>query len=444
MYNLSPRRTKSLQSLAMAPLVLAAMAVASMDSAAQTLDDLSFGTADTLDVVTWNIEWFPKNGQSSVNAVKDIIEALDADLIALQEITDTAILQQLVDGLPGYDAFYQSSWFAGLAYVYNSSTIQVQSTYEIYTTEPYWSPFPRSPVVMELKFKGEDVVVINNHFKCCGDGFLDLSDPGDEEYRRLRASNLLKSYIDSNHPNTRVMVVGDLNDILTDQASNNVFQSFLDAPSDYAFADSAIAAGSSSDWSYPGWPSHLDHILITNELFAEFGSTSGSVETIPIEDYLPGGWSQYDANVSDHRPVGIRLPVGDPAAVCTNQVASSEIIRLGNPINPLAFLPTLGSPPIMGQVWAPQVYHTVFQPTATLDMLFITTGVTNLPSALGTILCDLGTTTFSFSKPPGQPFAIPIPAICSIVGIPLFAQVAAIAGNDIKLSNGLDITIGTF
>ena len=297
---------------------------------------------------------------------------------------------------------------------------------------------------MELKFKGEDVVVINNHFKCCGDGFLDLSDPDDEEYRRLTASNLLKSYIDNNHPNTRVIMVGDLNDILTDQASNNVFQSFLNAPADYAFADSDIAAGSSAHWSYPSWPSHLDHILITNELFAEFESTSGSVETIHIEDYLPGGWSQYDADISDHRPVGIRLPVGNAAAICSNQIGSSEVVRMGSPINPLAFLPTQGSPPIIGQVWAPQVYHTIFQPTATLDLVFITTGATNLPSPMGTILCDLGSKTFSFSKAPGQPFTIPIPAICGITGIQLFAQVASVAGSNIKLTNGLDIVVGTF
>ncbi|MFT4709347.1 MAG: endonuclease/exonuclease/phosphatase family metal-dependent hydrolase [Planctomycetota bacterium] len=443
MHNLLTSRTRPLRSLMLGPLLLAAMAASSVDSSAQTLEDLSFGTEATFDLVTWNIEWFPKNGQASIDAVKEVIEALDADLLALQEITDTAILQQLVDDLPGYDTFYQSSWFAGLAFVYNSSTIQVQATYEIYTTQPYWSPFPRSPVVMELKFKGEDVVVINNHFKCCGDGFLDLSDPNDEENRRLIASNLLKSYIDTNHPDTRVLLVGDLNDILSDQPSDNVFQSFLNEPSDYAFADSGIATGSSSDWSYPGWPSHLDHVLITNELFAELASASGAIETIHIEDYLPGGWSQYEADISDHRPVGIRLPVGDAAAACSAQIQASELIRLGTPANSLAFLPTAGFPPIVGQVWAPNVFHTIFQPSASLDLIFITTGAANLPSPLGTILCDLSSTTFSFSKSPSQAFAIPIPAICSLTGLYLYTQVASIAGSDVKLTNGLDIRIGT-
>ena len=35
-------------------------------SFAQDLDELYFGTDDDLDLMTWNIEWFPKNGQVTV------------------------------------------------------------------------------------------------------------------------------------------------------------------------------------------------------------------------------------------------------------------------------------------------------------------------------------------------------------------------------------------
>jgi len=31
----------------------------SLSAFSQTIDDLSFGTDSTFDVVTWNIEWFP-------------------------------------------------------------------------------------------------------------------------------------------------------------------------------------------------------------------------------------------------------------------------------------------------------------------------------------------------------------------------------------------------
>ena len=56
---------------------------------------------------------------------------------------------------------------------------------------------------------------------------------------------------------------------------------------------------------FPNWPSHLDHILITNEIFESFDSIY--VKTIKIDDYLEGGWSEYDQNISDHRPVAIKI-----------------------------------------------------------------------------------------------------------------------------------------
>jgi endonuclease/exonuclease/phosphatase family metal-dependent hydrolase len=274
---------------------------------AQSLSDLSFGTDETLEIVSWNIEWFPKDGQTTIDSVAMIIQALDADVLALQEISDTTAFRAMIDGLPGFETYFESSWFAGLAYVYKSATVTINDFYEIYTTEPYWSAFPRSPLVMEMTFDGEDYVIFNNHFKCCGDGTLDIGDVDDEETRRYAASVLLKDHIDTNFPNENVFVVGDLNDILTDSESNNVFQLFIDDAANYTFADFEIASGSSTNWSYPGWPSHLDHILVTNELFPELEDASSVVQTIKIENFLAGGLSAYDDMISDHRPVGFRF-----------------------------------------------------------------------------------------------------------------------------------------
>lgn len=273
---------------------------------AQTIEDLNYGTDSSLDILTWNIEWFPKNGQVTANYVSQIIEALDVDVIAVQEVSDTNVFKSMLSNIEGYEGYFKSSWFAGLAYIYKTETIQIDDIYEIYTTSPYWSPFPRSPMVMEMSFKGEDYIIINNHFKCCGDGVLNLDNSGDEESRRYKASLLLKEYIDANFPNDKVIVLGDLNDILTDNASNNVFQSFFDDPSNYHFADTDLALSDDpSKWSYPTWPSHIDHILVTNELFENYNPTS-DVQTIKIEDYV-GGWGIYDSNISDHRPVAIKI-----------------------------------------------------------------------------------------------------------------------------------------
>ena len=47
----------------------------------QDLDGLSFGDDYSLDVATWNIEWFPKNDQVTIDYVSEVIGHLDLDII---------------------------------------------------------------------------------------------------------------------------------------------------------------------------------------------------------------------------------------------------------------------------------------------------------------------------------------------------------------------------
>jgi len=271
----------------------------------QDLEDLSFGDDVSLDIATWNIEWFPKNDQTTVDYVSDIINHLNLDILAIQEVDDTVMFDQMLDDLPLYSGYYESSWFAGLAYIYNTESIEINDIYEIYTTSSYWNAFPRSPMVMDINFMGENYFIINNHFKCCGDGMFDTDDTSDEENRRYTAINLLKEYIDVNLPESNVIVLGDLNDDIAEAPPHNVFQNILNDSTNYRFADLEIAMGNSSEWSFPNWPSHLDHILITDELFNGFNGLE--VQTIKIDEYLDGGWSEYDQNISDHRPVAIKI-----------------------------------------------------------------------------------------------------------------------------------------
>ena len=288
-------------------VIYAALFLFSINLSAQDFDELEFGTDSTFEILTWNIEWFPKNGQTTADYVTAIIQTLDVDVLAIQEVDDTDMFDQMLQNLTDYEGYYESAWFAGLAYIYKTDVVEINEIYEIYTTSPYWSPFPRSPMVMDMTYLGENILIINNHFKCCGDGYLDLDDPDDEETRRYLASNLLKEYIDTHFLNNNVIVLGDLNDILTDDTENNVFQMILNDSENYLFADMEIATGNSSEWSYPWLPSHIDHILITNELFNAFGNESSTVQTIKIEEFMDGGFDEYYKNISDHRPVALKL-----------------------------------------------------------------------------------------------------------------------------------------
>ena len=48
---------------------------------AQDLEDLSFGDDNSLDIATWNIEWFPKNNQirNQVTTSRETKRILDHD-----------------------------------------------------------------------------------------------------------------------------------------------------------------------------------------------------------------------------------------------------------------------------------------------------------------------------------------------------------------------------
>jgi hypothetical protein len=98
-----------------------------------------------------------------------------------------------------------------------------------------------------------------------------------------------------------------------------------------------IANGSSAGWSYPSWPSHLDHILITNDLFDEMASANATTRVLKIDEYI-GGWSTYDYNVSDHRPVGIRFTPDNNTAVETLRTATDDFELFPNPAKELVYL----------------------------------------------------------------------------------------------------------
>lgn len=270
------------------------------------------GTDTTLEVATWNIENFPKLGSVTVERVKQVVDALQVDVIAVEEIsTDYGggpAFDNVVAALDGWGgARSTSDRYQNLGFIYREGGgLTVTSTYEIFRDGDYSREFPRSPFVLEAAWNDVPVVVIVNHLKASGNGLLDANDSWDEETRRRDACLLLEEYVETQFPDHRVFIVGDMNDALTDLAPNNVFQNFLDDPANWRFADMAIALGPDGGWSYPNWPSHLDHILVTSELFPGLDAPGALVQVAPLAAAL-GSLSKYDTEVSDHLPVIVRL-----------------------------------------------------------------------------------------------------------------------------------------
>ncbi len=292
---------------------------------AQHLSDLSFGTDSTFEVMTWNIEHFPKDGTATTDSVIKIIKALHVDVIAFQEINDTSAFKKLADALPDYNCLFTKTYSQDLAYLYNKNTVTVNKYFQIYTESYYWSPFPRAPQVLDMTYDNKNIIIINNHLKAFGDS--------ESQSRRLKANQLLVNYVNAYQANKSVIVLGDMNDEITDAEADNVFEPILEDPKDFKFADWNIATGSSSNWSYPAWPSDLDHIWVTNELFDELEEPIAKVETIKIDDYLSGGYNTYDNIISDHRPVAMKIVPNNFVGINKISAESSSLKNYPNPFS---------------------------------------------------------------------------------------------------------------
>ena len=68
----------------------------------------------TFDIATWNIEWFgneenspaagnPMSDAIQRDSVRTVLAGLNADIIAVQEIVDVPLFEELINSLPGYD-----------------------------------------------------------------------------------------------------------------------------------------------------------------------------------------------------------------------------------------------------------------------------------------------------------------------------------------------------
>ena len=136
------------------------------------------GSDTTFEVITWNVQWFPKHIYT-VNAMAEIIVNLNADVLGLQEITSTPAFNQLIDIMNDSDSLNQWIGFRAadgdymeLAYIINTSSVTVINTpYSILNEYAHYFAY-RNPYVVKVSYMNNEFIIINNHYKCCGDGII--------------------------------------------------------------------------------------------------------------------------------------------------------------------------------------------------------------------------------------------------------------------------------
>lgn len=263
---------------------------------------MPLGTDTTLEIATWNIENFPKAGDSTVIRVRLLMARLNLDIYAIQEIADTLAFLQLLSGLPGYAGLYSrddyGSFYQKTGVVYRTGLITVSSVRQL-----FWNndSVVRPPLELTVQANKDgkmfDFRLIVLHLKA--------GSSASDQAKRKATCRLLKSYIDQalrQGPELDFVVAGDWNDLLEDPPQWNIFQDFLNDSANYRFLTLPLA-GNTRYGSYIYTGQLIDHIMITADALEEYAG--GWTQTLRLDDQV----SRYTVVVSDHRPVVAVFPV---------------------------------------------------------------------------------------------------------------------------------------
>jgi endonuclease/exonuclease/phosphatase family metal-dependent hydrolase len=269
------------------------------------------GGPRTLDVASWNVEWFgstrmgPADEALQLRRVAEVVRGLEMDLLGLEEIVDAAQWRRLLDSIPAYGGVLSGdSGVAGGPAGYAADEQKVALLYRrsmatlvgarLILSEHDYDVGRRPPMEVRLRVarggRAEELVVIVMHAKSSQDSA--------SYQRRQNAGRALKAYLDATYPTQRVLVIGDWNDDVDESIAVGRPSPYLPLVEDtarYRFATRPLSDAHIS--SMAEWPETIDHHMVSDELYRDF--IPGSAEVFRVDRFIPG----YVESTSDHFPV---------------------------------------------------------------------------------------------------------------------------------------------
>ncbi|MCW9708362.1 endonuclease/exonuclease/phosphatase family protein [Fodinibius salsisoli] len=280
-----------------------------------------------LETVTWNLEWYgaPKQGpeddfQQAKNVLQ-VVDSLNADLYALQEISSQQAIDELTQFMPGYRGFVAEyvPYNQKMAFIYNTNTIdslsagpitEVRDTYQE-EWGYYWAS-GREPLYFEFQFTTADGNE-GTYYAISIHGKANTSDYQESYQRRQKAAEGLYHYLQDEKPDANIILLGDYNDDVDqsiyyeEQNDERVYQEtpydeFVTDTENFSvitkkLSDNGISASVNYD-------NIIDHITMSNELFDNY--IEGSVG---VYEEAQGLISNYGETTSDHLPVWVQFDV---------------------------------------------------------------------------------------------------------------------------------------
>jgi len=320
----------------------------------------SISKANTFDLMNWNLEFFgaidkkypqgfgPANETLQLQNVRSVIDSAHADVIAVQEVSNDSIFQELVRRLPRYKAVCSGRYsysFNGfdptfppqkVCFIYDSVSVHPISTrvmfemlydsarlhdpsllpnYPTGDVSSFWSS-GRLPFMMTANVTIQGVTqrirFIDIHAKS-GDKQSDYD-------RRVYDVNVLKDSLDAHYPNDRLVILGDYNDDLRQSIVTGLvtsYQRFVQDTARYTPVTLALSeAGAKSTVSFNGV---IDNQIISNELNDD--RLPGSEQVITPFLQIPN----YGTTTSDHLPVVSRFSFQEPTiSIITPSISKLE------------------------------------------------------------------------------------------------------------------------
>ncbi|UOR06622.1 choice-of-anchor J domain-containing protein [Hymenobacter aerilatus] len=333
-----------------------ALASTNAPSITVTLSGNTYNTANTLEVVNWNVEWFgstqngPSNKDQQQTNVRTILNSLKADIYGLVEVVDTARLGPIVRQLPGGGYTYRVSDFGSyadnaqdpdyataqkLAFVYNTNifkNVVISSLFRCTQAENcpefnYWSS-GRFPYLLDA-----DVTLngATQHFTFVLIHAKANTSPTSTSYeRRKNAADGLKAALDANYKGKNVIILGDFNDDLDQTITtglNTTATSYSAFTTDVAnYTALTLPLSLAGQRSTVGYNDVIDHVIVTKA--TESLVVPNSTEILTSVANLV---TNYGNTTTDHYPVQTRYTFGVTTPT-KNAAANRQVEVYPNPV----------------------------------------------------------------------------------------------------------------
>jgi hypothetical protein len=283
-------------------------------------------SAGTLDVVSWNVEFFgapfasgPPDKDLQEANVKKLLRWMDADLYGMVEIVDTMRFRRLVDSLGNSEYGYfiapycsgnstgtGTSWTNGqkLAFIYRKSVFSNISVRGLMrnsaSANANWAsgrfPFMFSATAT-INSVSRNINFIVIHGKA--------GSTQDDYDKRIAGAQELKDTLDAQFSNTINYIIGDFNDALHTSiypgASVSSYNPIVfDSTDADHYKSITLPLGAAGQTSMINFPNVIDNHVISNEVTPYYVPGSAKVMTdvtTIVPDYVTAH------NTSDHYPV---------------------------------------------------------------------------------------------------------------------------------------------